>query len=122
MSPIHGWNGLTFEIGTGPKNYRIVHVLVDAEGSLLSGSDHVVFRSETSSGTAGEIEQFNIGGRFEIDGTFNGTWWHIQGPELAGDEQPNWTYTSRKPSSEEITTFRQLIDDVLERGGIHPRR
>jgi hypothetical protein len=121
MSPIHGWNGLTFEIGTGQKNYRIVHVLVDAEGSLLSGSDHVVFRGETRSGTAGKIEQFNIGGRFEIDGTFNGTWWHIHGPEPVADEEPNWTYTSRKPTAEEITALRRLVLQVLERGGFPSR-
>ena len=72
MSPIHGWNALTMEIGMGQRTYRIVHVLVDAEGTLLSASDHVVFRGEASSGTGGEIEQFNIGGRFETDGVFNG--------------------------------------------------
>ena len=114
-SPIHGWKDLIVEIGTGDQCYRIVHVLVDADGGLLSGSDHIVYRSET--GPGGESEQFSIGGRFEPDGTFNGTRWHVVGPEPIDDDQPNWNYTPRKPTAEEIAALRELVGEVLKRGG-----
>ena len=117
-SPIRGWRALTMEVGTGGKNYRIVHVVVDDSGLLLSASDHVVRRSNPSS-PGGEIEQFSIGGRFEVDGTFNGTCWHVAGVE-GENEGPDWRHTPRTPTVDEIAALRVVVGEMLRRDNGRP--
>ena len=109
-----GWVSLVLELSAGPAGLRIVQVLLDAEGRLLSGSDHVLFRFETE-GEPVRIRQESIGGRFESDGDFRGTVWLITGPEPVDEEEPRWEMTPRAPAKGEVDGLRQVVAEVIRR-------
>ncbi len=110
---IAGWEGLLVELTAGEAGLRMIQVLVDAEGRLLSASDHVLFRSAASDPVL--IRQESIGGRFEPDGTFGGTHWVVEGPEPGEEEEPRWAMTPRPPTDAEIAGLRSLVAEVLRR-------
>ena len=62
------------------------------------------------------IRQENIGGRFETDGAFHGTYWQVEGPEPANDEPPRWTPVPRAPTREEVAGLVALVEEVRRRG------
>ncbi len=109
-----GWESLVLELSAGPAGLRIVQVLLDAQGRLLSGSDHVLFRFETE-GEPVRIRQESIGGRFESDGEFRGTVWLITGPEPVDEEEPRWEMTPREPAKVEVEGLRQVVAEVIRR-------
>lgn len=111
---VAGWESLVLELSAGPAGLRVVQVLLDAEGRLLSASDHVLFRSEVA-GQAVQIRQESIGGRFESDGDFRGTFWLVTGPEPVDDEEPRWELVPREPTKDEVEALRHLIAEVVRR-------
>ena len=114
-SPVRGWKSLLVEVGAGGMSYRIVQVLIDAGGSVLSASDHVLYRRKASESPLMEIEQHSIGGRFETDGGFRGTCWQVEGVEPEEGKDPDWKYTPRPPSEQEVTGLRAVVAEVLFR-------
>jgi len=64
---VAGWETLVLELSAGSAGLRVLQVLRDAEGRLLSASDHVLFRSEAESALA-------LPGRRRIVDRRNVTW------------------------------------------------
>jgi hypothetical protein len=96
---------------------RVIQVLLDTEGRPLSASDHVMFRSPGRDGSERPwVRQESIGGRFEGDGTFRGTYWQVEGPEPGDDQLPRWTPVPRPPTSEEVAGLVALVEEVRRRG------
>jgi hypothetical protein len=111
---VAGWESLVLELSAGSAGLRILQVLRDAEGRLLSASDHVLFRSEAE-GRPVQIRQESIGGRFESDGDFRGTCWLITGLEPADGEEPQWELSPREPTKGEVEALRKLVAEVVRR-------
>ncbi|HUF35983.1 MAG TPA: hypothetical protein VMN37_08535 [Gemmatimonadales bacterium] len=111
---IAGWEDLVVELSAGPAGLRAIMCLIDGEGRLLSASDHVLFRFPGSEPV--QVRHESIGGRFEEDGTFNGTCWIVEGPEPEEDEEPGWTMSPRPPTGAEADLLRALVAEVLRRG------
>jgi hypothetical protein len=111
---IAGWESLVLELSAGSAGLRVLQVLRDAEGRLLSASDHILFRSEAE-GQPVQIRQESIGGRFEPDGDFRGTFWLITGPEPVDEEEPRWELNPREPTKGEVEALRQLVAEVVRR-------
>jgi hypothetical protein len=109
---VAGWETLVIELSAGSAGLRVLLVLRDAEGRLLSASDHVLFRSE---GQPVQIRQESIGGRFESDGDFRGTFWLITGPEPVDDEEPRWELSPREPTKGEVEALKELVAEIVRR-------
>jgi len=108
------WETLMIELSAGAAGLRVLQVVRDAEGRLLSASDHVLFRSEAERQPV-QIRQESIGGRFESDGDFRGTCWLITGPELVDEEEPRWELTPREPTKGEVEALRLLVAEIIRR-------
>jgi len=102
------------ELSAGSAGLRILLVLLDADGRLLSASDHVLFRSEAE-GRPVQIRQESIGGRFESNGDFRGTFWLVTGPEPAAEEEPQWEMSPREPTTDEVEALRKLVAEIIGR-------
>jgi hypothetical protein len=111
---VAGWESLVLELSAGSAGLRVLQVLRDAEGRLLSASDHVLFRSEAE-GQPVQIRQESIGGRFESDGDFRGTFWLITGAEPVDEEEPRWELSPREPTKDEVEGLRQLVAEIVRR-------
>jgi hypothetical protein len=111
---VAGWESLVLELSAGSAGLRVLQVLRDAEGRLLSASDHVLFRSEAE-GRPVQIRQESIGGRFESDGDFRGTCWLITGLEPADEEEPQWDLSPRQPTQAEVEALRTLVAEIVGR-------
>jgi hypothetical protein len=111
---IAGWENLVIELSAGSAGLRVLQVLRDAEGQLLSASDHVLFRSEAE-GQPVQIRHESIGGRFESDGDFRGTFWLMTGPEPVDEEEPRWEMSPREPTKGEIEALRELVAEIVRR-------
>jgi hypothetical protein len=110
---IAGWEDLVVELSACEAGLRIAQVLLDANGSVLSASDHVLLREAT--GGPVQIHQESIGGRFEADGTFNGTHWQVDGPEPVVGTPPDWAMVPPAPTELEVSALRRLVADVVGR-------
>lgn len=112
---IAGWSSLVLDL-SAEDGLRVVQVLVDARGRPLSAGDHVMFRSPGRHGsTRPWVRQESIGGRFEGDGSFRGTYWEVEGPEPEDDQPPRWTPVPRSPTSEEVAGLVALVAEVRRR-------
>ena len=118
--PIAGWQSVRVNLSEPAHGLRHVQITLDERGQLLSGGDHVMFVRETTpdSCEATLTEHESIGGRFEPDGSFRGTYWKMtleSSPD--GDEDASVTRSSenRQPSADEVVALRRLIADVLSR-------
>jgi hypothetical protein len=118
---VAGWSSLVLDL-TGTDGLRVVQVLLDSDGRPLSASDHVLFRSASRDDTGRPwIRQENIGGRYESDGSFQGTRWRSEGPEPMDDEPPRWTAIPRPPTTQEIAGLGALVAEMRYRGGNEDR-
>ena len=115
---IAGWSSLVLDLSAAD-GLRVIQVLIDGEGKPLSASDHVMFRSPAREGSARPwVRQESIGGRFEGDGEFRGTYWQVEGPEPEDDQPPRWTPIPRAPTKEEVAGLVALVQEVCRRGTI----
>jgi hypothetical protein len=110
---VAGWEDLVIELSAGNEGLRIVQVLRDADGRLLSASDHVLIRNTSTTRTM--VRQDSIGGRFEPDGRFNGTCWSVEGNEQPEDAPPEWRMVRRAPTDGEVQALRRLVAETIER-------
>jgi hypothetical protein len=109
---IVGWEQLSIDLSAGGGGLRSVLVVLDADGTLLSASDSVLYRSGDQDRST--ILQLSVGGRFEPDGSFHGTRWHSVAIER-GEEEPEWESTPSAPSEEDVEALRDLVAEVLRR-------
>lgn len=105
---IAGWEQLVLDLSAGAAGLRVIHVLVDGDGRLLSASDMVLYRSADA-----EIRQESVGGRFEADGSFRGARWLTVGPEPEGDAPAAWTSTPSDPTAADVTALGALVAEML---------
>jgi hypothetical protein len=119
---VAGWEQLVLHLSAGAAGLRNILVVLDADGTLLSASDAVLYRTgpnhaATARGADGQrmILQMSVGGRFEEDGSFHGTRWHSVAVESAGDEDPEWESTPSQPSPDDVDALRTLVEELIRR-------
>lgn len=108
---IAGWDQLTVDLSAGAAGLRVVLVVIDAAGQVLSASDTVLYSADP---LPGSFRQETLGGRFETDGTFRGTRWRTTGVET-DDDTPRLESTPSAPTDAEIAGIKALVADVLRR-------
>ena len=106
---VAGWEQLVLHLSAGAAGLRTILVVLDGDGSLLSGSDAVIYRARST------FIQMSVGGRFEPDGSFHGTRWHSVAVERGAGE-PDWESTPSSPSAEDVDGLRALVAEVIRRG------
>jgi hypothetical protein len=119
--PIAGWQSITVYLSEPEHGLRHLLITLDENGQLLSGGDHVMFVRETAphdDSIATVTDHESVGGRFETDGSFRGTYWKTtleSSPD--GDDESSVTRSAEKraPTDDEITALRRIIADVLSR-------
>jgi hypothetical protein len=107
---VAGWEQLVLHLSAGTAGLRTVLVVLDGDGSLLSGSDAVLYRAPST------FIQMSVGGRFEPDGSFHGTRWHSVAVERGGGGEPDWESTPSSPSEEDVDGLRAVMAEVIRRG------
>ena len=118
---LEGWEQLTLHLSAGAAGLRNILVVLDADGTLLSASDAVLYRTRPDGVTASGNEegamilQMSVGGRFEADGSFHGTRWHSVAVERPGEEEPEWESTPSSPSEEDVEGLRALVAELIRR-------
>jgi len=119
--PIAGWQSITLHLSEPVYGLRHVHITLDEQGRLLSGGDHVMFVRETNPDDDSEAtltDHESVGGRFEPDGSFRGTYWKTtleSGTGDANDESVTRSAEHRPPTADEVAALRRIIEDVLSR-------
>jgi hypothetical protein len=115
---IAGWRQLVVDLSAGCDGLRIVLVLLDAEGVLLSASDAVMYRREE--GSTVHFRHETVGGRFEPDGRFAGHHWIGMSSESPDAVAPSTNpSTGREPTPAEADALRALAAEIVRRAGGH---
>lgn len=124
-SVLAGWEQLVLHLSAGAAGSRTILVVLDGDGTLLSGGDNVLYRSglsETAPPAEDEpalVRQESVGGRFEPDGSFHGTRWHSVAVDR-GEEELEWESTRSEPSPDDVTALRLVVAELMRRGA--PRK
>ena len=116
--PIAGWENVSVNLSDPDVGLRHLQLTLDASGTLIAAGDHVMLIRETtpdgSEVTLSEHE--SIGGRYEADGSFNGTRWHNRLITTPGsDDDPEHHATSSIPPTEDAAALRALAGETLSR-------
>jgi hypothetical protein len=97
-------------------------VVLDGNGTLLSGSDNVLYRTGLDGGPPPVhydapclIRQESVGGRFEPDGSFRGTRWLTEAEDRGGVDELEWKMTKSEPNSEDVAALRVLVAEIIRR-------
>ena len=116
---IAGWHSIRVHLSEPDFGLRHVLITVDQDGRLLSGGDHVMIVLETTpDGVEATLtEHESVGGRFEDDGSFLGTYWKTMLENSPDEDESSVTRSAerRLPSDEEVAALRGIIADVLSR-------
>ena len=116
--PIAGWENVSVNLSHPGLGLRHLQLTLDASGTLIAAGDHVMLIRETTPDGAEVMlsEHESIGGRYEADGSFNGTRWHNRLITIAGsDDHSESEATSAVPSAGDAAALRQLADEILSR-------
>jgi hypothetical protein len=116
---IAGWYSIRVHLSEPDFGLRHVLITLDQDGRLLSGGDHVmiVLEATPDRSEATLTEHESVGGRFEADGSFLGTYWKTILENSPGDDESTVTRSAKRrpPSDGEIVALRGVIDDLLGR-------
>jgi len=119
---VAGWEQLVLHMSAGAAGSRTILAVLDAEGTLLSASDGVLYATARDDGPApldpaapATFLQLTVGGRFEPDGSFHGTRWHSVAVQRADDNEPEWDSTPSSPSEEDATALRGVAEELIRR-------
>jgi hypothetical protein len=116
-SPIAGWDSIIVNL-SGAHGLRHVMVTLDANDTLIAGGDTVLFEHTERRGVV-EVAVFdheNIGGRFEHDGSFHGTYWQTRTEQIGDDDEGAVIEsTPFPPTAEQVAALRRVIAEVLRR-------
>lgn len=117
-----GWDQLVLHLSAGSAGLRNILIVLDADGTLLSASDAVLYRTGPNGSapvgnghSTGMVLQMSVGGRFEPDGSFHGTRWHSVAVERAGDAELDWESTPSQPSPDDVDALRLLVEELIRR-------
>jgi hypothetical protein len=119
---VAGWQQLVLHLSAGTAGLRMILVVLDGDGALLSASDAVLYRMGISGApppadcdAPAMIRQESVGGRFEPDGSFRGTRWHSVAIERRGEEEVQWDSTRSEPSPDDVTGLRVVVAEMIRR-------
>jgi hypothetical protein len=107
---VAGWEQLVLHLSAGAVGSRTILVVLDAEGTLLSASDGVLYATGPTT-----FLQLSVGGRFEPDGSFHGTRWQSVAVQQAGEDEPAWDSTPSEPSPEDVDGLRAVVEELIRR-------
>jgi hypothetical protein len=118
-----GWEQIALHLSAGLAGSRSCLVVLDGRGTLLSGSDHVLYRlglhggpPPAEPGASCLIRQESVGGRFETDASFHGTRWLSEAEDPGGDvDELEWKMTKSEPSTEDVEGLRRVVAELLRR-------
>ena len=116
--PIAGWVSVGVHLSEPKYGLRHILITLDENGQLLSGGDHVMFVRETTANDEATLtEHESVGGRFEKDGSFLGTYWKMLLESSADDSENSVarSHEKRMPTDDEVAALRRIIADVLDR-------
>jgi len=117
---VAGWEQLILHLSAGDAGSRTIQVVLDGNGALLSAGDGVLYRSGLENPDPPPIQepaliqQENLGGRFEPDGSFHGTRWRSVAIDR-GEEELDWEMARSEPSPEDVAGLRAVVDEVIRR-------
>lgn len=114
---VAGWAQLALELSAGGAGLRAVLVVLDHASRPIAASDHVLYRIEHGAAGDGRIEYHHaqVGGRFEEDGTFHGTRWHMVNVENAAGDEIESRSTPSTPTSADVAALEALVADMVRR-------
>ena len=118
VDAIAGWDSVTVNLSDPDRGLRHVLITLDGNGTVISGGDAVMFhRQEHRDGELWNIyDHENVGGRFEVDGSFRGTRWHTHTEHLGESDDPKASSsTPSTPTDDDVARLRALVAWVLER-------
>lgn len=148
-SPLAGWEQFVVELAEGFHARRVVHVLIDGDGALLSAGDHlmtvVTDPARPASAAAPDVANLateryyheSVGGRFDGEDSFDGTHWRMWTVDTGDSEQGDADEPAnaggadapalpapakRKATAEEGRELRRIARDVLARAGVQRER
>ena len=119
-SPIAGWENITLDLSAPDHGLRVILVTLDATGTAISVSDHVLL-SKTDAAGEKILRHESLGGRIESDGSFRGTHWIAEGPEppdtdAETDAEVPWgNPVYRQPTPAETDRLLAIATDVVAR-------
>ena len=119
--PIAGWHNVIVNLSEPDFGLRHVQITLDETGKMLSASDHVMFVRETSADGLDLLlsDHENIGGRFEDDGSFSGTYWSTRlRSDPGSDDSETVSADHSAPTPEQIAALRVMAADMLHRCGL----
>jgi hypothetical protein len=114
---IAGWDSITVHL-SADSGLRHVLLTVDGAGTLLAAGDTVLFnRTERRGDTEVTIyDHENFGGRYELDGSFRGTYWQVRSEQSPGEDEAAVMHSTPLPPTEgQIAALNRLVADVLRR-------
>jgi hypothetical protein len=112
-SAISGWSELVLDLSAGPAGLRVIHIVLDPADRPLAASDLVYFRPELPTEPTARHRQESIGGRFEADGSFRGTYWLAMATGPADATDLAWDLTPSEPLPAQVASLRTLVDALL---------
>ena len=117
-----GWEQIALHLFAGAVGSRSSLVVLDGSGTLLSGSDSVLYRMALDGGPASEdteapclIQQDSVGGRFEPDGSFRGTRWRSIAEDPGGVDELEWEMSRSEPSATDVEGLRRVVAELIRR-------
>lgn len=121
-NPLAGWSELVLELSAGAGGLRVLQVVLDAESRPIAASD-LVYHPATSAQTSAASEpalsrQESLGGRFEPDGTFKGTYWRGTAPAAGEVEAAAWQLLPNPPTPVQVEALRNLVAELVRRAGV----
>jgi hypothetical protein len=121
-SVLAGWEQLALHLSAGSAGSRSSLVVLDGSGTLLSGSDNVLYRVGLDGGAPPQdhdapclIRQESVGGRFEADGSFRGTRWLTEAEDPGAVDELEWKATKSEPSEADVAGLRTLVAELIRR-------
>jgi ribosomal protein S18 acetylase RimI-like enzyme len=117
---VAGWEHLVLHLSAGASGSRTILVVLDASGTLLSGSDSILYYTAPPAAPppiddTAMVHIENVGGRFEPDGSFRGTRWHSVAVDRPEDEEVEWESTRNEPTAEDVSGLRMLTAELIRR-------
>ena len=124
---VAGWQQLVLHLSAGTAGLRMILVVLDGDGALLSASDAVLYRMGISGDppppdcdAPAMIRQESMGGRFEPDGSFRGTRWLTEAEDPGGVDELEWESVRTEPSPADIEGLRNVVAELIRRGAQSP--
>jgi hypothetical protein len=119
---VAGWEQLLLYLSAGAAGSRTSLVVLEANGTLLSASDGVLYRRGLNGSPPPEdcdapvlIRTESVGGRFEPDGSFRGTRWRSVAQDPGGVDELEWESTRCEPSPADVEGLRRVVAELIRR-------